>query len=232
MRNLLRKISPRAWDRATMLAAAALFVGALNFVAVGQGFQWVYPFNGVQPQASIDFSNPPITMGPQGYTAAVAGSGPSVVPIGSVAYASFGNATTFGASGTTQVASLHVPFNLTVTNINCLQGGTVGTNSVIGILYNTAGTKIANSATAGIATVGANTFLVLPLTAPLAIQGPGRYFVGLMPNGSTDNFRGVAASTFVNVLSAQVAAGVFGTLPNITPPTTFSANNGPICFLN
>jgi hypothetical protein len=219
------------WKNKTAIAAAVMFlVVTVNYLAGAQGFQWVYPFNGVQPQASIDFTNPPLTLAPQGYSASV--DNPAVVPIGSVAYGSFGNATTFGASGTTQVASLFVRYNMTVTNINCLQAGTVGTNSVIGILYNTAGTKIGNSALAGTATVGANTFLVLPLTAPLAIQGPARYFVGLMPNGSTDNFRGVAASTFVGILSAQVAAGVFGTLPNITPPTTFSANNGPICFLN
>lgn len=152
------------------------------------------------------------------------------VPIGSVGYSSFGN-NTATVAGSIFYVSLAIPRNFTVTNINVLQGATVGTDKFIGILYNSAGVAVANSATAGIITVGANTFLPLPLTTPYAAVGPGMYYVALQSNGTTDTFRSVAASTFVTV-NASSQTGVFATLAAITPPTTFTANKGPIAYLN
>lgn len=209
-------------------ALAAFFIPSL---ALAQQV-YVYPFNGVQPQQSVDFSNPPITFGPAG---GKGGSNFAIesIPLGSVAYASLGNATTYGASTTLYVTSIYVGGDSTITNINVLAGGTVGTNSIIGTLYNNAGTLLRTSLLAGTATSGANTFQTLALLTPIVIQGPGVYYVGIQANGTTDNVRTIAASTFVGRQgAAQTSQPAFGSPASITPPTTFTANTAPIVFLN
>jgi hypothetical protein len=215
---------------AFVLMALAL-LGERAIPAWAQSWQPVYPFIGVQPQNSVDFSNPPLTFLAQG---GVPGSTNSVenVPIGSVAYGSFGNATTYAAATDLYVTSIYVPADMTVTNINVLAGGTVGTNSIIGVLFNAAGTAIGNSATAGTATSGGNTFQTLALTTAKAIQGPGVYYVGIIANGTTDNVRTIAASTFIGRRAGIVTGQTFGTIANVTPPTSFTANDGPIVYLN
>lgn len=219
--------------RALIAAIVVAFMLTFGILpkANAQGLPYGFPFTGVQPATGIDFNTPPISYAPQGLTAASnQGLAASIPGIGNVAYASLGNATTYIA-GQVFVASIYVPFDMTVTNINVLNGATVGTNTVIYALYNTAGTRIATTSLAGVTTAGANAFQAIPLTAPLAIQGPGRYFVSVQANGTTDNVRTVAASTFVGVLT-QSNAGAFGTLPALVVPTTFTANVGPIAFLN
>lgn len=193
--------------------------------ALAQGFPFLSPFTGQQSESTTEFTNPKISFQQVGGVFSA-----STVPIGSVAYGSFGNATTY-VSGTLYTASVYIPADMTVTNINFLNAGTVGTNAVIGALYNSAGVRIGTSALAGTATAGANAFQALALTAPVAIQGPGRYFIVIQANGATDNMRTVAASTFINVLTTA-GTGVFATLPNITPPPSFAANIGPIAYLN
>src|SRR5579862_2308900 len=141
--------------------------------AFAQGFPFSICFVGVQPQCTTDFASPPISFTAQGGTTSTAGQAPSTVPIGSVAYSSFGNPTT-DVAGTIFFASVYVPGDMTVTNINILNAGTVGTDKGIVALFNNVGTLIGNSALAGAVTVGANAFQAYALTTPLAIQGPGR----------------------------------------------------------
>ena len=121
MRRLLKTVA------SVLLGACALTALSLmpTMRSFAQQYLWTYPFAGVQPQNSIDFKNPPLTFAPQG---GVVGSTSAVenVPIGSVAYGSFGNATTYAASTDMYVTSIYVPADMTVTNINVLVGGTVG----------------------------------------------------------------------------------------------------------
>jgi hypothetical protein len=220
--------------------AAAFVISPRDMKPVwAQGFPFSVNFPGVQAGNTTDFGTPPISFTPFSGQTSTAQMGNQTVPIGSVAYTSFGNATT-NVAAEVFFASIWVPGDETVTNINILNGGTVGTDKGIVSLYNSAGTLLASSAIAGIATAGANTFQAYPLTLSaagvaitnIAIQGPGRYWIGYQPNGTTDNFRTVAASTFVNVRSTGVTGGTFGTLPNLTTPGTFTANVGPIAYLN
>lgn len=229
----MKRLSFKSFAIAAALVLAPIAVAVFApLPALSQGFPFVSPFAGVQPQNTVDFTNPPISISPQG---ALVGQASPVqsVPIGSVAYASFGTATTYAASTSMYCTSILVPFNMTVTNINVLAGGTVGTNAIIGSLHNTAGTRIGNSALAGTATAGANTLQVLALTAPLAIQGPSLYYVCIQANGTTDNVRTVAASTFVGVRGSVQTGSAFGTvLSPIVVPAAFNANTGPIVYLN
>lgn len=216
--------------RAFKYIAAGLFAVAMGAVAYAQFPFMSQNFPGVQANVTTDFASPPISFTPSGGQISTQGGNNQTVPIGSVAYGSFGNATTTVA-GTIYYASVMVAYDETVTNINILNGGTVGTDKGIAALYNSAGTLIGTSALAGTATAGANAFQVYALTTPLAIQGPGRYWIAYQSNGTTDNIRTIAASTFINVRTVS-ATGAFATLPALTPPTTFTANVGPVAYLN
>jgi len=154
----------------------------------------------------------------------------STVPIGFVAYSSMGTDKSLVA-GTIYVCDIFVPRNLTLTGISILNGATVGTDKWIVALYPTAGgAAVANSALAGTSSAGANVFQPIAFTSTYAAIGPARYWIALQSNGTADTIRTVAGSTFIDVLSTAVA-GSFGTLPSLTPPTTFTADWGPIAYV-
>ena len=149
----------------------------------------------------------------------------STIPIGSVAYGSLGTSAVHVA-GTVYYTEIFIPANKTLTGVSVLNGATVGTDNLIVALYNNAGTLVANSALAGTLSAGANAFQDIPFTATYAAVGPGRYWVSVSCNGTTATTRRIAANTFLNRTGSAV--GVFGTLAAITPPTTFTADVGPI----
>lgn len=151
------------------------------------------------------------------------------IPIGSVAYGSLGTSTT-QVAGTTFYGSIFVPSTQKWTGLKVLQNGTVGTDKFIGQLWDADGNKLLNSATAGVTTSGANTFLSLAFTAAAIIPGPARYFVGVQGNGSTDGLRTVATATFIDGVASS-DTGTFATLENITVPTTLTADKWPIMCL-
>jgi hypothetical protein len=150
------------------------------------------------------------------------------IEIGSVALASLGTNTT-PVSGTIYVSEIWLPSNKTLVGGAFLNGGTVGTNNAIVALYSAAGALLASSALAGVLTVGANTFQEIAFTAPYAAVGPAKYFLAYQTNGTTTRLRTIATATYLNTASAT--AGVFGTLGAITPPTTTTADTGPIGYV-
>lgn len=151
------------------------------------------------------------------------------VPVGGAAYASTGTDTTLVA-GTIYWADIVVPRNFTATGIGILNGGTVGTDKGLVGLYSTTGTLLANSATAGATTTGANAFQQYAFTSTYACVGPARFWLAYQQNGTTATIRTVAASTFADVLTKS-GTGAFGTLTALTVPTTFTADVGPIAYL-
>ena len=154
----------------------------------------------------------------------------SSIPIGDTAYGSLGTNTT-DINGQVWVTSIYIPVTKTITKLGVLQGGTATTDSVVMAIYNSAGALIGNTALAGTALSGANTFLEAALANPSGgslTLTPGIYYLGVQGNGTAAGaIRTVATATFINVVS-QVNAGVFGTLAAITPPTTFTAGQAPI----
>ena len=71
---------------------------------------------------------------------------------------------------------------------------------------------------------------MIPLTSPY-VAPAGLYFVGLQANGTTTRFRTITANGAGDLTGS--VTGVFATLPSpITVPTAFTANVGPICFVN
>lgn len=153
-----------------------------------------------------------------------------IIPIGSVAYGSLGTNTT-PVAGTLYYADLWLPFNKTLTGVGILNGGTVGTDSwIVGIHASAGGAVLANSALAGTVSAGANAFQQIAFTSSYAAVGPARYWIVLQSNGTTDRFRSVAVSTYIDVLTKS-SAGAFGTLSSLTVPTTFTADVGPVAYV-
>jgi hypothetical protein len=151
----------------------------------------------------------------------------STVPIGSVAYGSFGTNTTMVA-GTHYRAEIFINRRVTLAGIAILNGATVGTDKGIAYLYDSNGALVASSALAGATTSGANAFQTYAFTANVTVD-PGQYFIAYQSNGTTDTIRTTAASTFIDVMTGS-ATGTFGTPLNFTPPTTFTADKGPVAY--
>ncbi len=128
-------------------------------------------------------------------------------------------------AGTVYYGELFLPVNYTITGIG-YNVGSAGTNgNVIVGLYNAAGAVVANSALAGTAVAAANGFQQVALTATYAAVGPALYYVSISMSSTSDRLRlGVANGT-----RAGSAAGSFGTLASITPPT--SAGAAPIAYV-
>jgi hypothetical protein len=149
------------------------------------------------------------------------------IPVGSVAYGSLGTSTT-PVAGTIYWAEVWIDACKSLTGIGILNGATVGNDKHIVAIYRNDGTLLANSNTAGVTTSGADAFQEIAFTAATVVA-PGRYWIALQMNGTTDRFRSIAASTFVDV-KTKSAAGSFGTLTALTVPTTFTADVGPIAY--
>ena len=165
-----------------------------------------------------------------GFGAPTSPQGPRILPNGPIlAFASLGTSAVHVA-GTWYRAEIQVPHLAQWTGINVLNGATVGTDNIMVALYDTNGVLITNSAVAGALSAGANAFQsVAFLTQP--ILPPGRYFVAVQCNGTTATTRKWAAANGGNQMT-QSATGTFGTVPaSFTPPTTFTADVGPIAAL-
>lgn len=137
------------------------------------------------------------------------------------------------ASGTQFVTSIFVPCNFTVTNINYLIGSVGGTDKVYGVIYDSTGAVVGNTSLTGSgATVGTSANIqTLALTSTQTLKGPGMYFVGISMNGNTARLRTVPAHTQGGLLCGQVSQS-HGTVAAITVPSTFTADKGPLVFLN
>lgn len=131
------------------------------------------------------------------------------------------------ANGKVFISAIQVPHNMTITGISYLIGSVGGTDKAIAILFDSSGAVVANSAVAGVTVGTAATFQRLPFTTAYATKGPGLYFVGIVMNGTTARLRTHAAGDHPTDSVSQT----FGTPVAITPPTTFTADEGPIAVL-
>lgn len=137
------------------------------------------------------------------------------------------------ANGTQFVASIFVPYNKTITNINYLIGSVGGTDKVYGVLYDSTGAVLANtSLTASGATVGtAANIQTLALTATYAATGPNLFYIGISMNGNTARLRTIPAHTQSGLWGNSVSQ-THGTVAAITPMTAFTADKAPVVFLD
>ncbi len=129
-------------------------------------------------------------------------------------------------------SQLDVPFNATSTGACLLNGTTVTTDNWIFLLWDGSGKLIANTAVAGVVASGASTYTCQAWLAPINLQGPGTYYVGIQGNGTHATFYGyITGGPPTKYGTGIVAAGTFATLLNITPTTAFTTAVGPLMQL-
>ncbi len=135
---------------------------------------------------------------------------------------------TAAIAGTLWISEIFLPAHISaVTGISYLVGSVGAADKVMVALFDSAGNILANSALDSSVTVGtAATFQRVPFTAPLAVAGPGKYFVGVSFNGTTAKIR---TQAFGDTSTTSIAQ-TFNTLVAITPPTSFTASVGPYCM--
>lgn len=125
-------------------------------------------------------------------------------------------------------AALFIPYNVTLTGVIVAPGSVGGTDKWIAALWPAAGGAVlANSATAGITApaAGASVKAKLAFTGTVNVAGPGAYIIGIQSNGTTARLR--CFSNTVEGFIAGTQGGTFGTIPSLTPASTYTANVGP-----
>lgn len=136
------------------------------------------------------------------------------------------------ADGTQWVTSIFIPGNITATGIGYLVGSVGGTDRTYAVLYDADGAVVANSTLASNGTVAGTAAQVqeLAFTAPVEVKGPAMYFVGISMKGTTARLRTVPAHTHGGLLAGDVAQ-THATVAAITPPATFTADEGPVVYV-
>ncbi len=121
------------------------------------------------------------------------------------------------------------------TGMNVAVGATGGTDTLHVGVYNSAGVLVARSATAGVTLGTALTIQQVPLyQADGSTVGPvtlpsGVYYLAVQLSGTTGRFQTINSPIWPVVTGSQT--GVSGTLAAITPPTTYTADKGPLVSL-
>ncbi len=126
----------------------------------------------------------------------------------------------------TYISEITVDQPTEVTGIAVFNGSTAGgTDKHFAYITDADGALVnANTLAAGTATSGADSYQRIALTAP-KVLAPGTYYICLQMNGTTDRYN---AHPFGNFGAGKKTSTVFGTAVAITPPTTFTADLGPM----
>ena len=117
---------------------------------------------------------------------------------------------------------------------NCLAtgvavfNGSVASGNIKVALFDANGGIVAVSASTAMS--GTTAYQLIPFTAPIAIVGPSRYFIGEFIDNTTARFRTFGIGAFAaTIQTGQTYATGFTT---ITPPTAFGGSgNAPIASL-
>lgn len=159
------------------------------------------------------------------------------IPIGSAALTGYETNGVAQTAFNTYITEIFTPGWNTWTGIGYLNGTGVGTDSAVVVLFDTNGKLIATSAVAGtLNAAGASVFEKLAFTVAVTLP-PGRYFAGLILNGTTVTPRHVLAAFGAEPRCSQIAtitsfAVALTTLAaGITVPTTFTTAKAPIVQL-
>lgn len=139
-------------------------------------------------------------------------------------------ATTFG-----YVSSVFLPINQTLTGVSVLAGGTAGAANhwSVAIYSSAGGTAVAKTTSTTVASAAStNAFYDIPFSATYAATGPNQYWIEFQTDGTTDKIQTIAAAnSFQRTWTQKPATTAFGTFPSLTPPTTFTADVGPVACL-
>jgi hypothetical protein len=137
-----------------------------------------------------------------------------------------------GVANTMWFWDMFIPYPCVLVGGAILNGTTVGTTKGFVTLYNAAGTLVANSSVTGggAVTSGASTFQQRAFTSAYTAK-PGQYWMGYMPDSTTDTVRTIQTSTWVDVNTGSVAGVAATASTSITPTTTFTTSLGIVSYL-
>lgn len=130
------------------------------------------------------------------------------------------------------VASVFVPVNMVATGVKYLVGSVGGTTKMIAQLNDANGTLLANSTLTSSGTTAGTAAQVQTMAFVTAtpIKGPALYYIGITGNGTTSKLRTIPAHTQTGVYTAQLVQTTV-TPAAIAPPTSFTADVGPVAHL-
>ena len=134
-------------------------------------------------------------------------------------------------AGSRWTAKIFIPHSCTLTGIGYLIGSVGGTDKVIVELHDAAGKLVAASARAGVTVGTAATMQEVPFTQTYGVNGPAYFYITVIMNGTTGKLRTMAVATpAAYIQNTAYATGTFGTDADYTPPTTFTADYGPVAY--
>lgn len=128
-------------------------------------------------------------------------------------------------AGTRYYVGISLGFDTTLTGIEALVGSTGGTDLWNFELHDSTGATVATTLLTGTTAGTANLFQRIAFTEPYEALA-GTYYIVVQSNGTTAKL-GTFASAGLPLVTGS-ATGTLGTPASITPPTTYTANLGPI----
>lgn len=128
------------------------------------------------------------------------------------------------------VAEVFVPCNVTVTGVAYFAGANTNGNQKV-MLFNSAGTRVAISASTDVSSDTADSYTRIAFTSTYAAVGPATYYVGIIAD---DNTHDINTHVVGNFGAGKITGLVYATeagYATITVPTTFTTGLGPIATL-
>lgn len=132
------------------------------------------------------------------------------------------------------VTGVFIPVSKTIKGVGILVGSVGGTNKAVAGLWDAAGTLLAHSSetTEGTLVGTAAEKQEFALTTEYKAGGPALYFIGVTMNGNTARLRTIPKNTAgENTLSEEITISAKNVLANITVPTAFKEDKGPIAWV-
>ena len=132
-------------------------------------------------------------------------------------------------AGTRYYSSIVIGQPAVFTGIQALVGTTGGTDLWNFELHGPTGLTLATTLLTGTTAGTASTFQQIAFTSTYTLTVPGTYFLVVQSNGTTAKLATLNSAT--NPTLTGSATGTLGTAASITPPTTYTANLGPVAML-
>lgn len=180
---------------------AAIYSPAVGVVAISEGGVEIARFTGGAATSGVS----PRTIATGGVPVITSASGNDTTP----------------AVTETYIAEIFVPAPVRVTGFANFNGSVASGNIQVG-LFSAAGALLAQSASTAMS--GTDAFQRVPFSAPLNLA-PGTYYIGLQVDNTTAR---VNTHVIGNFGASKKTGETYGTFTTITPPTTFTANQGPM----
>lgn len=122
----------------------------------------------------------------------------------------------------TYVCAVRISVDATITGIALLNGSAVAGN-ITAFLADSTGAILAKSAST--AQSGTAAYQKFAFTSAIKVTGPAQYFIGIQCGNVGARFR---SHNLGNFPAGKITGGTYGTVVAFTPPTTFTADLGPI----